>query len=508
MADRLYTSQEADEYINGLRMESKLDKATLARMAFTISLMEHGADVPVSYNYSGGELKRPTFFKEDESFIQSLVAFVYRQSGFSEDELYSNKSIIKSHIDAGSKMLWDLFQESSQDVTKWYNCLLEQIELKGGKDKLAKDLDIFIGRNILSNEPLMMELNNTQKHANSHLAIMGKPGVGKTQFLLKILADIRAQSNFQTNFIFFDYKGDVVDNESFIEATRSRTYRLLQNNESLPINPFVLPVYDEQSIQVSAREKAESFASINAKFGVVQKGALTEAITAAYAKRSASADPFPDFQDVLEIATLAYEEEGKRDDTLIEVLRDLANFNLFWSHGHSVKPIDKLSNRTMIIDVHAMPVLKELVGYLVIERLYKEMASLPDSPIKDGRRTLRTILVIDEAHNYLNQKNIFLQRIIREGRSKGIVVFFASQSPNDYQQKFFNFQELLEFAYIFQCEGVSASSIQDILGCSTKTSKDLQSEIARLEPFQVISRSSNKMEEFVKFTAESFYKNY
>lgn len=104
--------------------------------------------------------------------------------------------------------------------------------------------------------------------------------------------------------------------------------------------------------------------------------------------------------------------------------------------------------------------------------------------------------------------NIFLQRIIREGRSKGIVVFFASQSPNDYQQKFFNFQELLEFAYIFQCEGVSSSSIQDILGCSPKTAKDLQTEVARLEPWQVISRSQDKKEEFTKFTAEAFYKNY
>ena len=153
---------------------------------------------------------------------------------------------------------------------------------------------------------------------------------------------------------------------------------------------------------------------------------------------------------------------------------------LFWRHGSDVAPIDRLSNRTVLIDVHAMPVLKELVAYLVIERLYKEMALLPDSPVRDGRRTIRSILVIDEAHNYLNQKNIFLQRIIREGRSKGIVVFFASQSPNDYQQKFFNFQELLEFAYIFQCEGVSAGSVQDILGCSSKTAKDLQTEIARL----------------------------
>lgn len=101
-----------------------------------------------------------------------------------------------------------------------------------------------------------------------------------------------------------------------------------------------------------------------------------------------------------------------------------------------------------------------------------------------------------------------MQRIIREGRSKGIVVFFVSQSPNDYQQKFFNFQELLEFAYISQCEGVSAGSIQDILGCNAKTAKDLQTEIARLVPWQVISGSQIKTEEFVKFESEAFYKHY
>jgi hypothetical protein len=133
---------------------------------------------------------------------------------------------------------------------------------------------------------------------------------------------------------------------------------------------------------------------------------------------------------------------------------------------------------------------------------------MPDSPVSDGRRTIRTILVIDEAHNYLSQKNIFLQRIIREGRSKGVVVFFASQSPNDYQQDFFNFQELLEFAYIFQCEGVTSTSVQKILGCNSKTAKELQTEIARLEPWQIISRSTDKTEEFVKFTAEAFYKNF
>jgi len=508
MADRLYTSSEADEVLSALRFETKLEKAVLARIAFALSLIKTGAGVAQSASFSGGEMKRPTFIGEDEVFIRTLIAHVYGKREFSEEELFSNRSIIKNHIDHGAAMLAQIYEETGRSGDVLIQRLLDEVEFSGRREQLGSGLDIFIGRTLLQRAELIMELNNTTKHANSHLAIMGKPGVGKTQFLLKILSDIRIQSNFQTNFIYFDYKGDVVDNTRFLELTRAQSFRLLQGGQSLPINPFILPAYDDQTIYVSAREKAESFASIKSKLGVVQKGALTEAIRAAYAKRAGSAAPYPDFSDILEIASAIYEADGKKDDSLIEVLRDLSDFDLFWRHGSESAPMDRVSNRTMLIDVHAMPVLKELVAYLVIERLYKEMATLPDSPVVEGKRTIRTILVIDEAHNYLNQKNIFLERIIREGRSKGVVVFFASQSPDDYQQKFFNFQELLEFAYIFQCDGVSAGSVQDILGCGPRTARELQTEIARLEPWQVITRGKEETEEFVKFTAEAFYKNY
>jgi DNA sulfur modification protein DndE len=508
MADRLYTSAEADEVLSSLRFETKLEKATLARIAFGLSISEEGANVLESPNFSGGEMKRPTFVGEDEVFIRTLISSAYRKSDISEEEFYSNRSIVKNHIDSGAAMLAELFRENGKSGDTLLSKLAEGVEFSGRREALGSGLEVFLGRTVLERAELVMELNNTAKHANSHLAIMGKPGVGKTQFLLKILADIRIQSNFQTNFIYFDYKGDVVDNARFLEVAKVQPFQLLQGGQTLPINPFVLPSYDDQTVNVSAREKAESFASINSKLGVVQKGALTEAVRAGYAKRAGSSAPYPDFNDIYEIASLMYEEEGKRDDSLIEVLRDLSTFDLFWKHGSDMPPIDKVSNRSILIDVHAMPVLKELVAYLVIERLYKEMATMPDSPVKDGKRTLRTILVIDEAHNYLAQKNIFLQRIIREGRSKGVVVFFASQSPGDYQQDFFNFQELLEFAFIFQCEGVTSGSVQKILGCSNKTAKDLQTEIARLEPWQVIARSAEKTEEFSKFTAEAFYKNF
>jgi DNA sulfur modification protein DndE len=508
MADRLYTSNRADEILSSLRFETKLEKVTLARIAFTLSLVKDGPNVPESLNFGGSEMKRPTFVSDDEVFVRSLISYTYGKSDIGEEEFFSNRSIVKNHIDRGAELLERAYQECGRNVDSLLRRLVDLVEFSGRREGPGHGFEIFLGKTLLRQTELVIELNDTVKHANSHLAIMGKPGVGKTQFLLKILTDIRTQSNYQTNFIYFDYKGDVVDLARFQDMAKVQPFRLLQGGESLPINPFVLPSYDEQTVNVSAREKAESFASINSKLGVVQKGALTEAIRAAYAMRAGSSTPYPDFHDVLHLALKTYEDDNKKDDSLIEVLRDLADFDLFWRHGSEVPPIDRLSNRTMLIDLHVMPVLKELVVYLVIERLYKEMATLPDSPVRDNKRTIRTILVIDEAHNYLNQKNIFLQRIVREGRSKGVVVFFASQSPNDYEQKFFNFQELLEFAFIFQCEGVSAASIQDILGCSPRTAKDLQTEIARLEPWQAITRSPEKTEEFVKFTAEAFYRNY
>lgn len=508
MADRLHLSMESDEILSAMRLETKLDKSLLARMACCLSLATDGTKVPESTNFSGLKIWRPSFVGQDEAVLRSLVSMVHEKTEISDDEFYSNRSIVKNHVDQGCRHLQRLFEEVGRDANRLMAKLVDLIEFEGRRELRGRGLQVLVGRRVLDNEDIVVELNNTAKHANSHLAIMGKPGVGKTQFLLKILADIRTQSNFQTNFIYFDYKGDVVDNLRFLEVAKVQAYSLLQGEQTLPINPFVLPSYDEQTIRVSAREKAESFASISSKLGVVQKGALTSAINAAYAKREGSPRPYPDFHDVMETITLMYEEEGKRDDTLIEILRDLSEFDLFWRHGSENEPIERMSNRTMLIDVHKMPVLKELVAYLVIERLYKEMASMPDSPIDQNIRTIRTILVIDEAHNYLAQKNIFLQKIIREGRSKGVVVFFASQSPNDYQQEFFNFQELLEFAFIFQCEGVSSGSVQDILGCSAKTAKDLQVEVARLEPFQVIARSLTKTDDFMKFAAERFYVNY
>ncbi|MGA2296548.1 MAG: DndE family protein, partial [FCB group bacterium] len=95
MADRLYTSKESDDILSALKNESKLDKFILARMAFALSLVKDGYKVNQSIDFGGSEMKRPTFVSSDEIFIKSVISFVYKKSDFTEDEFYSNKSIIK-----------------------------------------------------------------------------------------------------------------------------------------------------------------------------------------------------------------------------------------------------------------------------------------------------------------------------------------------------------------------------------------------------------------------------
>jgi DNA sulfur modification protein DndE len=77
MADRLYTSNDADEVLSALRFETKLEKATLARIAFALSIGREGSQVAQSASFTGGEMKRPTFVGEDEVLFISAERLLF-----------------------------------------------------------------------------------------------------------------------------------------------------------------------------------------------------------------------------------------------------------------------------------------------------------------------------------------------------------------------------------------------------------------------------------------------
>lgn len=506
MTNKLYTSREAEGILNELFHWTKVEYAALARIAIAVSIRMTGLNVRLTTDQTGKEFNRYSLIGNNDLLFKSLIALTHGRQ-LNDEEYFLG--YLKSHLDDGCLILDRFWKESESKVDEFLLKTSTLVPTLPGRIYRGRVpiLEIKIGQEQLTNEPVILRLNDTSKHANAQLAIMGKPGVGKTQVLLKMLADIRNQSNFEANFIFFDYKGDVAANEIFTEVTKAQVFSLPK--DTLPINPFVLSQYDPTSVKFSAEEKAESFASFDRGLGPLQKGNLSRAVEKAYENRRLMKDiPFPDFNDVNNEIRLIYENE--KEDKLTEILRRLTEFGLFWDHRSGHNLFETLHDKTFVVDLSKLPALKELVAYLIIERFYREMSALRDSEVgEETYREIRSILVIDEAHNYLGQKNTFLEKIVREGRSKGVVTFFASQSPNDYNQTDFNFQELLEFVLVFQCEGVSVASIQNLLGGSHSVARELQQEFTKLKPWQVVTKPSVGMRSnYIIFEAIPFYKAY
>jgi len=215
--------------------------------------------------------------------------------------------------------------------------------------------------------PVSVEFN---RRTNSYLAVTGKPGSGKTQFVKDLLAQIRRQSDFAVNFIFFDYaKGDVADDADFIAATRADVMRLPES--SLPLNPFSrVNVNSETAVKVAAQEFADLMESVEKRLGIVQKRRLNDAILGGFeTMRGAANSPFPDFEILRqEIDAQYFILNNWKPDTLTEIVRQLTDFKIF-ANNDNAEIWNSLTDRTVVNDLHGLTVLRDMTAFLVLNAL-------------------------------------------------------------------------------------------------------------------------------------------
>ena len=348
-------------------------------------------------------------------------------------------------------------------------------------------IDLQIGWNADSGAKVSVEFN---RQTNNYLAVTGKPGSGKTQFVKDLLAQIRRQSENKVNFIFFDYaKGDVADDADFVAATAAEVVRLPE--ESLPVNPFSrVNVNAETAVKVAAQEFADLIRDVEKRLGTIQAQLLYDAILRGFEVRRGENPPFPDFEIIRQEIEYDYTVNNRKLDTLTKIMRQLTDFRIFAS-AREANSWANLTDKTVIIDLHGLTVLRELTVCLVLTSLYRELMAMPDSNVTDGIREMRTIIVIDEAHHFLKDKkrNQILERLIREIRSKGASVFLMSQSPDDYNQDDFDFTELLEFIFLLQSNAGASKFLQNAFGVSAAEAKSLSAEVANLPAANAIGKS-------------------
>jgi Cdc6-like AAA superfamily ATPase len=451
---------------------------------------EDGRAIDTQQIFSGGGTDYTPLFR-------ALIVQRHNRA-LSDDEFLG---LLKAHVDHGFALIAnDIGGFKSED--DYVDYLVELT--RGGLEQRTQEaapqiaatpafgglLNLQIGWNAESDQPVSVEFN---RQTNNYLAVTGKPGSGKTQFVKDLLAQIRLQSEFKVNFIFFDYaKGDVADDADFVAATQAEVVPLPE--ESLPVNPFSrVNANSETAVRVAAQEFADLIRDVEKRLGTVQAQLLYDAIMRGFEARQGENPPFPDFEIVRQEIEYDYAANNRKLDTLTEVMRQLTDFRIF-SAARASNLWSSLTDKTLIVDLHGLTVLRELTVCLVLTAVYRELMAMPDSALADGIREMRTIIVIDEAHHFLKDKkrNAILERLIREIRSKGASVFLMSQSPDDYNQDDFDFSELLEFIFLLQSNAGATKFLQNAFGLSAQQAKALSSEVANPPAAYAVGKSFDR----------------
>ena len=491
--DRFITSRETEDQLERLRELTKLEYAALARMAVAVSLRsgEHLLSTDEVPDHMGKEIRLASL-GQPEIFELLLPQHYGRPLG---DEEYTE--VLVRHVNSGVKLLSTicgrLEGEQSHDLEfRLYRKLATDFgEGRPSSSRISAlpqaGLQLLVGINDLDKSPLHWKINDLA--INPHTAIIGQTRTGKTQLVLSLLQEIRRASANESHFVFFDYKGeDEYIDGSYLNSTNA--VLLDPSGHPLPINPFVLPNYSERDVRLSAHEKANLLFTFEKRIGPKQRGDLRQAIESAYQRCAGQLVPYPDFQMVYSELT----QLRPSPETVHEVLSMLVDGNLFHRRDSGERPLDSLVGSSIVVRLNRVSAsFRPIVVSFVLERIAREMESLPAAPVdqEQGTRQLRSCVVIDEAHNYLDKNHPFLMKLLREGAGKGIAVFLISQSPGDFKQKF-GYHEHIGNVFLFNTNAVDATSVKQLMRCSDAYSHSIVDQVLQLPPRMCLFSQSSR----------------
>lgn len=373
MAENLKLSKDATEKM--YRVMSRLNlqnqpnlwtlRIALARSLQTEAKLELNSSLPSPKDF---EIKIHTLEQKDGVLLRALLQQHYEKKLADDD--YEN--YLLKHIEHGLNVLdqdteklsgYDylarMSQKGRQDAGIETTDFSNMVSVEGFEDVVS----IRVGVDKQTEEPFIINFNKFDEHSNSHIGVVGTTGSGKTYFIKYFLTKLREASNFKTNFVFFDYKGDVFKDENFIKNCQAEVLSVMKT--SLPIN-----IFRGREPKRNAERIVQLVRDVEANIGKVQEDNLYNAIVDAYDQTLNEKVNYPDFSMVRQ----TLENINPRPDSLTSVFRPLTEHNLFANRG--TKIWDSMIDKTLVIDIHDLPALKDLCVFFVLNEMYLQLKML------------------------------------------------------------------------------------------------------------------------------------
>lgn len=347
-----------------------------------------------------------------------------------------------------------------------------------------------------NNEDIKIKINDLREFDNRNIAIAGMAGSGKTQLIKDILYQISRNTENQLKYIFFDYKGEgnAGQLKPFLEKTSCEFIDIL--NDGFNFNPLTSINMSEGERQKTFSIKAfvDTIATFVPNIGVSQKNILQTVISDLLESKENS---YPNMVELFQAIEEYYETSKTKPDTLYSAIKDLSS-GLF-TNDISENIIDK--SIYLNLPPTLSDTLRQLCVFLLLRYFNFYFSSANDAEPNENIIPLRYVIVIDEAHIYLKNKNArkALEDLLRLLRSKGVIVVMLSQGVEDYKTKDFDFASQVKLPICLNVQNKDPKMIKAFVG-TPRSEHKLINEINRLDSgFGLINLDEPKTIEIRQF---------
>lgn len=499
---RIRISKENEEKVSSLRSKYEFgNDGIVFRIALSLSLnsgkrFEVGKDaVPSSdgKDFRDDRMLFGTIISNTSNYVlfKSILDQHYQAQLFEADAAI----LFKLHFNHGLEMWTNRVRDC--DLTKGEHVDILVSEVKKGLALRREVVDIarssqkqsnvpeftepvsFIIGESSEGSPIEIKINDLREFDNRNIAIAGMAGSGKTQLIKDVLYQLSKNTNNELKFIFFDYKGEGNSEspqmEAFLKATKCEFIDIIKDR-GIKFNPLLAISQNENQQIFTIKAFVDTVATFVPSVGVAQKNILTNVISDLFEEKNGD---YPTVADLFEKVEEYYEETGRKPDTLFAGIQDL-NSNIF----NCTKTDERVIDRSMYLNLppDLSDVLRQLIVFLILRYIYLFFSSTNDCESKNDIHPLRYVIVIDEAHIYLKNKNArkALEELLRLLRSKGVIVVLLTQGVEDYKTKDFDFASQVKLPICLNVQNKDYKLISSFVGTPTSKYK-LESEIKKLD---------------------------
>ncbi len=345
------------------------------------------------------------------------------------------RSLVEAHWARGCQLIKDELDSCGKDSVKLAQCLADLLPEAGIGSVTTPEFAAGKSGEIRLKVGTVSEIHPNGKAIDfvlngpgtpPHIALMGTAGRGKSTTGIQMALELAERA--QIPFLFIDPKGEFVQNGKLqgpFGALKSQVNAVEVGDQPVPLD-FLPPTKSpQQTIARAAMRLRDSVVKCCKSPGNLQQDMLRTSI-----EQTISDGAEHSLENINTYYQQALTAGGKGPDSIASRLNELTNLSCFIPEQMP----NQFFGQSWVISLKTLPdELKRLATMIILDTISSFILQQQDSSVPDGFRTLRHLLVIDEARKVLKEsKSDSLSDLIRQGRSKGSVVMLLSQDPSDF----------------------------------------------------------------------------